>query len=194
MPALLVFSGLLFWKIALDLPFRELINRPGDGSLTFLAGMNVMVSGQFAAAFTSSDLSRYSKDLRSVWLGIWTGIVPVSAHFLVSSAESGTRCWEFNRSAREYRRFFSSYSRLGPPTIRICARGVGSYQCFPRPLSLASHPSLGYPRHGARLFWLDPLPSGMARNLGGYVCAARGRRDRGLFPRTWSTARHARFL
>ena len=95
-PALLVLSGLLFWKIASDHPFLELVNRSGDGSLTFLAGMNIMVSGQFAAAFTSSDLSRYSKDHRSLWLGIWTGIVPVSAFMIGLGALSRLISGEWN--------------------------------------------------------------------------------------------------
>ena len=95
-PALLVLCSLLLWKIALDHPFRELINRPGDGSLTLLAGMNVMVSGQFAAAFTSSDLSRYSKDHRSLWLGIWSGIVPVSAFMIGLGALSRLVSGEWN--------------------------------------------------------------------------------------------------
>ena len=95
-PALLVLCSLLFWKIALDHPFQELINRPGDGSLSFLAGMNIMVSGQFTAAFTSSDLSRYSKDHRSLWLGIWSGIVPVSAFMIGLGALSRLVSGEWN--------------------------------------------------------------------------------------------------
>ena len=95
-PVLVVFSGVLFWKIASEHPFWEVVNRPGDGSLTFLAGMNIMVSGQFTAAFTSSDLSRYSRDHRSLWLGIWTGLVPVSALMIGLGALSRLVSGEWN--------------------------------------------------------------------------------------------------
>ena len=95
-PVLVVFSGLLFWKIASEHPFWELVSRPGDGSLTLMAGINIMVSGQCTAAFTSSDLSRYSRDHRSLWLGIWTGIVPVSALMIGLGALSRLVSGEWN--------------------------------------------------------------------------------------------------
>jgi len=95
-PALLVMSALLFVQLAATYPFLELIGRPGTGAMTFLAGMNIMVSGQIAASFTSSDLSRYARDHRSVWYGILTGVTPVSAFMIGLGALSALASGEWN--------------------------------------------------------------------------------------------------
>ena len=86
----------LFVAIARQYPFLELIRRPGDGSLSFLAAMNIAVSGQIGGGFTLSDLSRYAKDHRSVWWGVMMGISPVAAFIMALGALSRLASGEWN--------------------------------------------------------------------------------------------------
>jgi purine-cytosine permease-like protein len=58
--------------------------------------MNIMVSGQIAAAFTSSDLSRYAKNHSSVWYGVMMGVTPVSAFMIALGALSRLASGEWN--------------------------------------------------------------------------------------------------
>jgi len=95
-PALLVMSALLFVQLAAAYPFLELVARSGTGAMTFLAGMNLMVSGQIAASFSSSDLSRYARDHRSVWTGILIGVAPVATFMIGLGALSALASGEWN--------------------------------------------------------------------------------------------------
>lgn len=95
-PALLVLSAWLFAMIAGRHPFLELVRRPGEGGLTFLAAMNMMVSAQIGASFTISDISRYAKSHGAVWSGILLGISPVSAFIMALGALSRLASGEWN--------------------------------------------------------------------------------------------------
>jgi len=95
-PAVLVMSAWLFVAIARRHPFLQLIERPDDGSLSFLAAMNIAVSGQIGGGFTLSDLSRYAKDHRSVWWGVMMGISPVAAFMMSLGALSRLASGEWN--------------------------------------------------------------------------------------------------
>jgi NCS1 nucleoside transporter family len=95
-PALLAMSALLFLQLARDYPFSELVSRPGNGGMSFLTGINVMVSGQIAASFNSSDLSRYARDHRSVWVGILSGVAPISTFMIGLGALSALASGEWN--------------------------------------------------------------------------------------------------
>jgi NCS1 family nucleobase:cation symporter-1 len=95
-PALLLFCGFLFATIAWQRPFLEIVSRPGTGSLTFLQGMNIMVSGQIAGGFLSSDIARYARNRRAVWYGILLGIAPVAAFMISLGALSSLATGEWN--------------------------------------------------------------------------------------------------
>jgi NCS1 nucleoside transporter family len=95
-PALLVMSAWLYVAIARQYPFMELIQRPGDGGLSFLGAMTITVSGQIGGGFTLSDLSRYAKDHRSVWWGVLLGISPVATFMMSLGALSRLASGEWN--------------------------------------------------------------------------------------------------
>jgi cytosine permease len=85
-PALIVLSVSLFLKIAQTHSLREIYARPGSGSLTLMGAINIMVAGQIGAAFIASDISRYSKNHLSVWLGILGGVAPVATFMIALGA------------------------------------------------------------------------------------------------------------
>ena len=87
-PGLLLLSAWLFVTIALQYPFMDLVTKPGEGPMTFLQAMNITVGAQIAGSFTISDLSRYARNHRSVWLGILLAISPVSAFMMALGALS----------------------------------------------------------------------------------------------------------
>ena len=95
-PAMLILTTWLFIKLVREVPFWELVRRPGDGSMTFLAGMNLMISAQVAGSFTASDISRYAKNHRSVWIGIFGGVTPVAAFMIALGALSALATGEWN--------------------------------------------------------------------------------------------------
>ena len=87
-PGLLLLSAWLFVTIAMQYPFMDLVTKPGEGPMTFLQAMNITVGAQIAGSFTISDLSRYARNHRSVWLGILLAISPVSAFMMALGALS----------------------------------------------------------------------------------------------------------
>lgn len=95
-PALLVLSALLFGKILWDHPVWQVISKPGSGSLSFLQGMNIMISAQVAGSFTASDISRYARSHRSVWTGILLGVTPVAAFMIALGALSTLATGQWN--------------------------------------------------------------------------------------------------
>ncbi len=95
-PAMLILTAWLFIKLVREVPFWELVSRPGDGTMTFLAGMNLMISAQVAGSFTASDISRYARNHRSVWIGIFGGVTPVAAFMIALGALSALASGEWN--------------------------------------------------------------------------------------------------
>lgn len=95
-PGLLLLSAWLFVTIALQHPFMALITKPGDGTMSLLQAMNITVGAQIAGSFTMSDLSRYAKSHRSVWLGVLLGISPVSAFMMALGALSRLASGDWN--------------------------------------------------------------------------------------------------
>ena len=95
-PAMLILTAWLFIKLVREVPFWELVSRPGDGTMTFLAGMNLMISAQIAGSFTASDISRYARNHRSVWIGIFGGVTPVAAFMIALGALSALASGEWN--------------------------------------------------------------------------------------------------
>ena len=95
-PVMLVLTAWLFIELVRKVPFWELVNRPGDGTMSFLAGMNLMISAQVSGSFTASDISRYAKSHRSVWVGIFGGVTPVAAFMIALGALSALATGEWN--------------------------------------------------------------------------------------------------
>jgi NCS1 family nucleobase:cation symporter-1 len=95
-PALIVLSILLIVEITRSFPVLELISRDGDGDITFMQALNIIISGQLAGSLSSSDISRYARKHRSLWLGVVVGVTPVAATITALGALSALTSGDWN--------------------------------------------------------------------------------------------------
>lgn len=95
-PALIVLAILLIVEITRNFPVFELISRDGDGSITFMQALNIIISGQLAGSLSASDISRYARKHRSLWVGVVACVTPVAATITALGALSALTSGNWN--------------------------------------------------------------------------------------------------
>lgn len=95
-PALILLSIVLFFRIAHTQSLASLFARPGQGPGAFVVALNLMISGQIGASFTASDISRYAKGHTSVWTGVMLGVAPVATFMILLGALATASTGESN--------------------------------------------------------------------------------------------------
>ena len=96
-PALILLSIVLFFRIAHTQSLASLFARPGGAPCgAFVVALNLMISGQIGASFTASDISRYAKGHTSVWTGVMLGVAPVATFMILLGALATASTGESN--------------------------------------------------------------------------------------------------